>query len=393
MLLSALAAPRGVRSAGPLDGDFEIHSAFVVVDHGVLQLNAHIEYPINDRIRGALQDGVTLAFDLDVTISRHRRFWFDATLLETTLRRELTYHAVTNRYVLRDEAGVEQESFPTLEAALDELGRIEDLPILVESQLRGEAPWEVAVRAGVRRGRMPDALRALVFWTDDWHRSTDWYTWMSHAIRRLGVRVLTAAAFAAGIGALLLLARSVENSAQFSRWQPWILLVNICGAIALMVLLTRKFWQLYRDYRDHVPGSRLAMRTVLMFGSLVIAPLLIVYLFSLDFINRGIDSWFRVEIKQGLNDARGAVALGARSAPARAGAPHREPRALAARACRDRRCCSGSTRSGARPTRRRSPCIDAYGRAAAVSSATPLSQQPAPSPPEVALQLAPGAAT
>ena len=27
------------------------------------------------------------------------------------------------------------------------------------------------------------------------------------------------------------------------------------------------------------------------------------YLFSLDFINRGIDSWFRVEIKQGLNDA------------------------------------------------------------------------------------------
>ena len=35
----------------------------------------------------------------------------------------------------------------------------------------------------------------------------------------------------------------------------------------------------------------------------MIAPLIIVYLFSLDFINRGIDSWFRVEIKQGLNDA------------------------------------------------------------------------------------------
>jgi hypothetical protein len=87
-------------------------------------------------------------------------------------------HAVTGRYVLRVEAGVEQESFPTLEAALDQLGRIEDLPILVESQLRGEAPWQIAVRAGVRRGRMPDALRALVFWTDDWHRTTDWYTWM-----------------------------------------------------------------------------------------------------------------------------------------------------------------------------------------------------------------------
>jgi hypothetical protein len=149
-----------------------------VVDHGVLQLSAHIDYPINDRIRSALRDGVTLAFDMEVTISRHRRLWFDGTVLDSTLRRELTYNAVTDRYVLRGEAGVEQESFPTLEAALDKLGRIEDLPILVESQLRGEAPWEVAVRAGVRRGQMPDALRALVFWTDDWHRITDWYTWM-----------------------------------------------------------------------------------------------------------------------------------------------------------------------------------------------------------------------
>jgi nitrogen fixation/metabolism regulation signal transduction histidine kinase len=32
-------------------------------------------------------------------------------------------------------------------------------------------------------------------------------------------------------------------------------------------------------------------------------PLLTVYVFSLEFLNRGIDSWFRVEIKQGLSDA------------------------------------------------------------------------------------------
>jgi hypothetical protein len=48
----------------------------------------------------------------------------------------------------------------------------------VQSQLHGDGPWEVAVRAGMRRGRMPDALRALVFWTDDWHRTSDWYTWI-----------------------------------------------------------------------------------------------------------------------------------------------------------------------------------------------------------------------
>jgi nitrogen fixation/metabolism regulation signal transduction histidine kinase len=209
------------------------------------------------------------------------------------------------------------------------------------------------------------------------------------AVRRYGVRILTAAAFTAGILALLLLARSVENSAQFSRWQPWILLVNILGAIALMMLLARKFWQLYRDYRDHVPGSRLAMRTVLMFGALVIAPLVIVYLFSLDFINRGIDSWFRVEIKQGLNDAvvlsRSALDLRLREQARRT--------EIFARALRDLQGTELLQRldEERRATEARQITVyDAYGRASAVSSATPLLQQPAPSPPEVRLQLSAG---
>jgi len=98
---------------------------------------------------------------------------------------------------------------------------------------------------------------------------------------------------AIGVGALLLLAKSVQNSSAFDRLQPWILLLNITGVIALVILLARKLWQLIRDYRDHVPGSRLTARTVSIFGALVIAPLLIVYLFSLDFLNRGIDSWFK----------------------------------------------------------------------------------------------------
>jgi hypothetical protein len=178
LLLLTFAAMPFARAAGPLDGELEVRSAFVVVEHGVLQLSAHIQYPINDRIRSALQEGVTLSFDLEVTLNRRRHLWFNAVEREMTLKRELTYHAVSDRYLLRDEENVGQESFPTLEAALDKLGRVEDLPILVQSQLHGDGPWEVAVRAGMRRGRMPDALRALVFWTDDWHRTSDWYTWI-----------------------------------------------------------------------------------------------------------------------------------------------------------------------------------------------------------------------
>ena len=125
----------------------------------------------------------------------------------------------------------------------------------------------------------------------------------TRALKRWGLRALILLGCGAGVWALLLLAHGAENTANFNRRQPWILLLNSCAVLALGVLLSRKLWQLYRDFQNHVPGSRLTARTVGMFGTLVVVPLLIVYLFALEFLNYGIDSWFRVEIKHGLNDA------------------------------------------------------------------------------------------
>jgi nitrogen fixation/metabolism regulation signal transduction histidine kinase len=123
------------------------------------------------------------------------------------------------------------------------------------------------------------------------------------ALRRLGTLGLIALWVLVSGGLLLLLALSVQNSVQFSQLQSWILLANVVALITVGWLLTRKILELVRSFRAGVPGSRLTARTVAIFGSLVIAPLIIVYLFSLEFLNRGIDSWFKVEIKQGLTDA------------------------------------------------------------------------------------------
>jgi len=123
------------------------------------------------------------------------------------------------------------------------------------------------------------------------------------ALRRLGTLGLIALWVLVSGGLLLLLALSVQNSVRYSNLQPWILLINAIAVVTVSVLLARKIIELVRAFRAQVPGSRLTARTVAIFGSLVIAPLIIVYLFSLEFLNRGIDSWFKVEIKQGLSDA------------------------------------------------------------------------------------------
>jgi PAS domain S-box-containing protein len=123
-------------------------------------------------------------------------------------------------------------------------------------------------------------------------------------IRKYGSTVLGCIGVALWLAALYLLASAAQNSAEFDRWLPWILLINITGLLTLFVLLAGKLTRLVQDFRRHVPGSRLRARTVSIFTALAVAPILVVYYFSLQFINRGIDSWFELEVSQGLKDTR-----------------------------------------------------------------------------------------
>src|ERR1700720_834751 len=123
-------------------------------------------------------------------------------------------------------------------------------------------------------------------------------------IRKYGATVLGSIGVALWLAALYRLASPAQNSAEFDKWLPWILLINISGLLTLFVLLAGKLWELLRDYRRHVPGSRLKGRTVAIYSALAVAPILVVYYFSLQFINRGIDSWFELEVSQGLKDTR-----------------------------------------------------------------------------------------
>ena len=103
--------------------------------------------------------------------------------------------------------------------------------------------------------------------------------------------------------ALFLLSVTAQNSAEFDRLHNVLVGVNIAGAFVLFVLLVGNLIRLVREYREHVPGARLKARMVAMFVGLAVLPLIVVYYFAVQYINRGIDSWFDVEIEQGLGNA------------------------------------------------------------------------------------------
>ena len=127
----------------------------------------------------------------------------------------------------------------------------------------------------------------------------------SHATARrpVAVTVMTVLALIASGASLILLAATAQDATRFSTLQSWLLIVNLLGVVVLIGLIAHKLLGLVRDWRNRVPGSRMRARAVMTFSGLAVVPIIIVYTFSVNAINRGIDSWFDVNVGHGLESA------------------------------------------------------------------------------------------
>jgi hypothetical protein len=155
----------------------EIRSAYIEPSDSVYLLNVTMDFELPEGARAAIREGVPLTVDLDIAVERGRRFWMDETVATLEQHYELVFHALSERYLVRNLNSGEQSSFATLDSALDFLRVIDDLPILDGALLETDLRHEISVRTSLDVRTMPDTLRFVLFWTDDWRQRSEWYTW------------------------------------------------------------------------------------------------------------------------------------------------------------------------------------------------------------------------
>jgi nitrogen fixation/metabolism regulation signal transduction histidine kinase len=105
------------------------------------------------------------------------------------------------------------------------------------------------------------------------------------------------------LAALHLISSAVQDSESLSRWFMPLLGFSVFGLVTLAVVVAANLYQLLSEYRSKVAGSRLTVRMVVLFILLALPPVSIVYYYSLEFLLRGIDSWFDVKIDTAMEDA------------------------------------------------------------------------------------------
>ena len=104
-----------------------------------------------------------------------------------------------------------------------------------------------------------------------------------------------------GLGFLILLAQSLSNNELVSNDTFIVLLViSIAFVVCLFFLIIFQVFKLLQSVRKEITGSKLTLRLVIAFGLMVLIPVSIVYLVSVNFLTKSIESWFDVRVESAL---------------------------------------------------------------------------------------------
>ena len=122
-------------------------------------------------------------------------------------------------------------------------------------------------------------------------------------LRTLGSALAMAVLFLVLSGSLYLLATMAVRLDRIGQYYHWLLFFNGAAVVLLTALIGYNGWRLLREFRARVAGSRLTVKMVFVCTLLTLVPVLIVFSFSVKFLDSNIDSWFDVEIEQALDDA------------------------------------------------------------------------------------------
>ena len=158
-------------------GYFDVRSASLTLVNGVQELDARLQLVLSGEALKALNSGVTLTIELTLEVIRVRRLLPDDGEAELTVRYELEYLPLSQRYIVRSINSGDRDSFATLYSALNNLGRIESLPVIDDAILNANANYRIRLRASLSTRQYSAPLRFLFFWRDEWDLKSEWYEW------------------------------------------------------------------------------------------------------------------------------------------------------------------------------------------------------------------------
>jgi nitrogen fixation/metabolism regulation signal transduction histidine kinase len=117
---------------------------------------------------------------------------------------------------------------------------------------------------------------------------------------RRAVAVGSATIVVIGVVLLYFLAQATNNRALYEQNYTWLFAINVAVAALLLVAVIWVGYRLVQRFRAGKFGSRLLVKLATVFALVGLAPGLLIYVVSYQFVSRSIETWFDVKVEGAL---------------------------------------------------------------------------------------------
>src|SRR5213075_1586746 len=117
-------------------------------------------------------NGVPLYFRVDFELTRRRWYCFDESAASKRLQLRLSYHPLSRQYRL--STGLLQQSFATLDEALNVLKRIRNWLVVERTVSFSDADYEAAVRMRLDTTLLPKPFQLSALTSRELHLESPW---------------------------------------------------------------------------------------------------------------------------------------------------------------------------------------------------------------------------
>jgi hypothetical protein len=177
LLVAALAAP-----AARAEGIEVLDASLRAVEEGLV-LDAEFELELTPRLAEVVANGVPLYFRVEFQLTRPRWYWLDEKAASRHLQLRLSYHALSRQYRL--SSGLLQQSFATLEEALNVLKRVRNWLVVDRTASFAAADYHAALRMRLDTALLPKPFQMSALLNRDLQLGSAWRRFTVRSPRQL----------------------------------------------------------------------------------------------------------------------------------------------------------------------------------------------------------------
>ncbi|HEY5898271.1 MAG TPA: DUF4390 domain-containing protein [Burkholderiales bacterium] len=148
-----------------------------------LVLDADFDFDLTQRLSEVVSNGVPLYFRVDFELSRRRWYWFDETAAAKRLQLRLSYHALSRQYRL--STGLLQQSFATLDEALNVLKHVRNWLVVERTVTFADADYDAGVRMRLDTSLLPKPFQLSALTSRELQLESQWLRFTVRSPRQL----------------------------------------------------------------------------------------------------------------------------------------------------------------------------------------------------------------